>query len=141
MMNLSYAPQRGGAQAYQHIGRISGVEGASPHALIELLMSAALDKIAAAKGFMLRDEPAPKGQAIGKSIAIIDELRFSLDQDKGGEIAANLYDLYEYMTRTLVRANAANDSALLDEVSQLLLSLRDAWRAIGDQSGDTASAA
>ncbi|MDP1619631.1 MAG: flagellar export chaperone FliS, partial [bacterium] len=57
--------------------------------------------------------------------------RASLDKTAGGEIAVSLDALYEYMSNRLLMANLNNDPATLEEVSNLLSQLRDAWEAIG----------
>ncbi len=57
-------------------------------------------------------------------------LRESLDQQNGGEIAANLDRLYEYMVARLVEANIGNDVALIDEVAGLLRNVKSGWDAI-----------
>ena len=66
-------------------------------------------------------------------MAIIDELRNSLNVKAGGAIAANLDALYEYMGTRLVLANASNKPELLDEVSRLLNEIRAAWLQIPAQ--------
>ncbi len=73
---------------------------------------------------------ADKNQLISTAIAIIDELRVSLDLKAGGPIAANLDDLYDYMCRQLVKANLNNRVETLDEVSHLLGEIRSAWIAL-----------
>ncbi|HID82253.1 MAG TPA: flagellar export chaperone FliS [Chromatiales bacterium] len=118
-----------GAMAYTQVNRISGVEGANPHQLVDMLMEGALDKISVAKGLMTRNEIAAKGLAISKAIAILDGLRGSLDE-AGGEITTNLNDLYDYMQRRLMDANQQNDTQPLDEVTKLLSDLRVAWNSI-----------
>lgn len=112
---------------YNSIGVSSAVESADPHRLIQMLMHGALEKIATAKGHMERGEVAQKGGHISWAISIIDGLRASLDLEAGGEIAQNLDDLYDYMTRRLARANVENDPVLLDEVSSLMKSVKSAW--------------
>ena len=49
---------------------------------------------------------------------------------RGGTVAAHLDDLYDYMTRRLLHANATNDVEVLDEVATLLRELRSAWTAV-----------
>ncbi|MDH5572032.1 MAG: flagellar export chaperone FliS [Gammaproteobacteria bacterium] len=114
-------------QHYNKINVASSVESASPHRLIQMLMVGALEKIATAKGHMARGEISSKGGNISWAISIIDGLRASLDLESGGEIAQNLDDLYDYMTRRLARANIEDDEDLLDEVSSLLRSIKSAW--------------
>ena len=56
----------------------------------------------------------------------ITELMSALRLDVG-EIAKNLYRLYDYMLRRLIQANAKNDSSFVEEVSEHLSMLRSAW--------------
>ena len=117
------------------------IESASPHRLIQMLLEGALGKIAAAKGHMDRGEIRPKGEQIGSAISILEGLKTSLDMEKGGEIARNLEDLYTYMERRLIEANRVNDTALLDEVSDLLKQIKEAWDAIaGHAAGEEPAA-
>ena len=58
---------------------------------------------------------------------ILDELRFSLDHEAGGEIAANLRDLYDYCYETMVKANVEKSGDGLVTVRQIIGELRDAW--------------
>jgi flagellar protein FliS len=95
-----------------------------------MLLDAALEKIAKAKGFMANNKIQDKGENIGLAISIIDVLQASLDMQAGGEISQNLQSLYDYMTRRLTEANVANDVAMLDEVTKLLLPIKQAWDAI-----------
>ncbi|MCG8426477.1 MAG: flagellar export chaperone FliS [Chromatiales bacterium] len=118
---------------YKSVSVSSGVEDATPHRLIQMLMEGALDKIAAAKGHMLRSELAEKGQHISWAISIISGLQSSLNMDVPGGISQNLFDLYEYMVRRLVEAGAANDPAILDEVSSLLAEIKSGWDVIPER--------
>ncbi len=127
---MSQTYTRSALQAYQQVGRQAAVEEASPHRLIQMLMEGALEKIAAAKGFMERGAVQEKGAHITWAVSIIDGLRVSLDKSVGGEIAENLEELYVYMMRRLTEANLKNETALLDEVASLLGQIKSAWDAI-----------
>lgn len=118
---------------YQGLGMKAVIEDATPHRLIQMLMDGALDKIAAAKGFMERGEVAQKGAHISWAVSIIDGLRVSLDKSVGGEIAQNLEDLYSYMMTRLTEANLNNNPDYLNEVSGLLRQIKGAWDAIPDE--------
>ena len=120
----------GAVSQYSQVGVASGVEAASPHRLIQMLMDGAIEKVAKAKGFMERKDIAKKGHHISWAISIIDGLRASLDKKNGGDIADNLDDLYDYMIRRLMRANIENNADLLDEVISLLRSIKNAWDGI-----------
>ncbi|MDZ4201254.1 MAG: flagellar export chaperone FliS [Gallionella sp.] len=117
--------------SYAKVGVESGVIAADPHKLISMLYQGAVLAIANGKNAMLRKEIPAKGAAISKAIMIIDEgLKASLDKEAGGELAANLAALYDYMGARLVSANLKNDVAMLDEVSKLLCELGSAWDSI-----------
>jgi flagellar protein FliS len=119
-----------GIKAYNQVAVHTGVNDASPHRLIQMLLESALEKIAKAKGFMTNRKIQQKGENIGLAISIIDVLRASLDMQAGGEISRNLESLYDYMTRRLTQANLKNDVGILDEVTNLLLPIKQAWDAI-----------
>jgi flagellar protein FliS len=57
----------------------------------------------------------------------VSELMGSLKLEVG-EIAQNLYRLYDYMLRRLIAANARNERAAVEEVLAHLTSLREAWK-------------
>lgn len=121
------------AAAYSRVGIETGVVSANPHRLVLMLFEGARVAVAAARLHMQRNEIAAKGEAISKAIAIIDHgLKASLDVAAGGELAQQLYALYEYMARRLLAANLDNDPKGLDEVGRLLAELNDAWEAIGE---------
>jgi flagellar protein FliS len=131
-----------GVNAYANVGLETGIAAASPHKLIVMLYDGALVALLGAKNNMAAGNIAAKGSAISKAITIIDNgLRASLDKEAGGEIAANLDALYDYMSRRLLEANLKNDTAIVDEVHRLLSDLREAWVAIGDKAGQPAPAA
>ena len=116
---------------YQSVNTQAQVADASPHRLIQMLMEGGLSRLAQAKGAMLHGQGAQKGELISKAIGIIGGLREGLDLNQGGEIAANLDRLYDYMVSRLVEANISNEPALLDEVAGLLRNVKTAWDAIG----------
>ena len=118
-------------KAYNKVGVESNVVGADPHKLISMLFEGALLSIAKAQNGIKRNDIPVKSDAIFKASAIITEgLVASLDMKAGGEIAKNLASLYGYMITRLVTANMNNDVAILDEVSNLLAGLKDAWDSI-----------
>ena len=119
-----------GIEQYQQNGAKAEVLVADPHRVIQLLMQGFLDRVAAAKGCMERNEIAGKGTLITKAIDIANGLQNSLDMDQGGDISADLAALYDYMTRRLLEANKNNDPEILDEVSRLMRDIKEGWDAI-----------
>ena len=113
--------------AYRSTSVHTGVAASDPHRLIVMLMDGALERIATARGLMKHGASAEKAQLLHRAVAIIDELRNSLNFKAGGELAINLDSLYEYMCQRIMQANASNKAEWLDEVSRLLTEIRAAW--------------
>jgi len=127
---MSPYPRRPGAAAYQQTAAHAGVAAADPHRLVLMLMDGALDRMASAKGAIANNSTELKGRMIQRAIAIVDELRSSLNLEAGGEIAANLNALYDYFSRQLMRANLENRVEPIDEVANLMREVRTAWLAL-----------
>jgi len=127
-------------RAYRNVGAQSAVMDSSPHQLVLMLIDGAIEKTASAMGRMLYGETAEKGRLISGSITIIDSLRASLDHQVGGELAANLDGLYDYLGRRLLEGNLQNDSQALTEVISLLKEIREAWVAIPQDYREAAPA-
>jgi flagellar secretion chaperone FliS len=119
------------AGAYQKVGIETALQNASPHQLIVLLLTGARQAILVARGGIDQKNIPLKGSSISKAIDIIlNGLRASIDTEQGGEIAANLSALYDYMARRLLHANMHNDVGALDEVLRLLGEIQESWEAI-----------
>lgn len=125
---------------YSQVNRVGGVTDADPHRLVLMLLEGALGKMATVKGLIMRGEIAKKGEVIGQAISIIGGLRSSLDLSKGGEIAANLDNLYEYIERQLIQANLKNNIEIVNEVVSLLREIKTAWDSIPVESRTKPSA-
>ena len=124
---MSAYSSRSSLAAYRTVAAHGGVAAADPHQLVVMLMDGALESIATARGAMEHGSIETKARMLQRAVAIVDELRASLNLAAGGEIAANLADLYDYVARQLIRANAENRKEMLDEVSHLLREVRGAW--------------
>jgi len=127
---MAFPPNASKLAAYRSTSVHSGVAAADPHRLVVMLMDGALERIARARGCIENGALQEKNDLLASAVAIIDELRVSLDLKAGGPIAANLEDLYDYMCRQLVKANLSNRIETLDEVSHLLSEIRSAWIAL-----------
>ena len=122
------------AHAYHRVGVETGVEGASPHRLVEMLFDGYMEALALARGALRNGQIEAKGKAFGKAARIIEEgLKASLNLEQGGRLAADLHSLYAYLTVRLTLANIRNDESILDECVALMEPLRSAWKAIGPQ--------
>jgi flagellar protein FliS len=130
-----------GAAQYTRVNTESGVENASPHKLIQMLIDGALARLNVARGMMQQRQLAAKGENISRAISIIGGLQASLNMEAGGEIAENLFALYDYMTRRLFEANKNNDIEAVEEVIGLMKQIKEGWDGIEEQARQLPQAA
>ena len=103
---------------------------ASPHQLMLMLFDGALESMSLTiaaiqnKNFELRSKQSTR------SITIINGMRECLDMDAGGELADNLYSLYQYMAQELFRASFKNDIETIRNIQTMLKDIRGSWEKI-----------
>lgn len=119
------------ASAYKTASVQASVDMADPHQLVVLLFDALQRHIGMAKLAMQNKDIPTKCAQIGNAIRILEEgLKAPLDLAQGGEIANNLFALYEYCVTRLVLANSRNDITALDEVWALIEPISNSWKQI-----------
>jgi flagellar protein FliS len=134
---MTYARRVGlkASNTYAAVGLETEVMSATPERLITLLLAGARAAIAKACIHLDNQRVAERGAAITKAVRIVDEgLRAALDMKAGGEIAANLERLYDYIIRTLLTANLQSNRDLLKQADALLATIEDAWRTSVDKT-------
>jgi len=126
-----FGMMRSPAESYAKVSIDVAVETSDPHGLVLMLFDGAIAAISLARIHMAAGEIPQKGMAISRAIDLVTNgLQASLDKEAGGELAERLAALYEYMAQRLLFANLKSSVAALDEVAELLSSLREAWAAI-----------
>jgi flagellar protein FliS len=123
-----------GVDSYRNMSAYGNLADASPYQVVQLMLDALLSRIAEATGHLERGETAAKGEKIGKALGIIEALLLGLDMQRGGDIALNLERLYDYVSRTLLKANLENRVDLLKEVSSLLREIKLGWDGIAAEA-------
>jgi len=110
----------------------AGTAYADPHTLILMLYSGLEERLAIAKGAIVRKAYAEKGRALGSAIDIVSYLQACLNLNQGGELAENLDRLYVYINQRLLVAGTKNDLDALEEVGTLVRSIKSGWEGIRD---------
>jgi flagellar protein FliS len=129
------APSKRQLGAYQQVHVTTGVDGASPHRLVQMLFEGLLDSLARARGAIQHGNVEVKGAEIGRAVRIVEEgLKAGLNVQEGGRLAEDLNDLYAYVTVRLTYANLHNDEAVIGECVRLIEPIAKAWDEIGHKA-------
>lgn len=104
----------------------TSIDTASPEKLLIMLYDGAIKFINQAKIFMNEGNIEKTNHALTKTQDIINELMVTLNMDVG-DIAHQLYNLYDYFRQRLIEANIKKDVLILDEIANHLVELRSAW--------------
>ena len=115
-----------GIQSY----RKTDIFTSDPVKLVITCYEGAIESLKLAKEKMEEEDYEKKGKAIIKAQNIIEELLCSLDFEKGGVIASNLSNLYNYMLRRILIGDVNKDMRAIDEVIGMLDELLSAWKSI-----------
>ncbi len=102
---------------------------ADPYRVIQLMMQGCVERTAQAKGAIERKDFEGKSVAISKAMALINGLQDALDLSYG-KVPEDLFALYDYMKLRLQDASSNMETAPLDEVGQLMLTIKSGWDAI-----------
>ena len=116
-------------QAYVNANREAVAESENPHALItvlfdELIRSMRLYISNANSGELTESEH------FVRALTILYGLQSSLDFENGGEIADNLYRLYEYARQQLLLTTKGEDTSGVSAAIDAMENIREAWHKI-----------
>ena len=129
---MTYQMQNRAAQQYAATAVETAVSEASPHKLIELLYAGVVKNLKLTKHFIEQKNYEKKSEFSNKSLSILTALKSGVDLEKGGDVAENLYSLYDYCYRTVFVASTSNQVEKIDEVLEHLEGLYQAWQEMPD---------
>ncbi len=109
-------------QTYQQ----NQVNTASPGKLLLMLYDGALKFLRLAMVALEEENFEKTNEYLKKTQNIVHELMITLNFDVG-DIAQNLYDLYDFMNHELIQANIKKDMKKIKNVKKILEDLRSAW--------------
>jgi flagellar secretion chaperone FliS len=118
----------------------SRILSADPMELVRLMYQAAVSEVQEARRHLRAKDIRSRSKSITKVQNILSELTTVLDHKCGGQFAKNLAQLYDYMMRRLTEANFKQIDEPLAEVLGLLVTLKEGWDGIGQQTQPAAPA-
>lgn len=120
--------QDSGFNSYQQVDLDAQAAAANPHQLVLMLIDGLLDELIRVKGHITAQRLADKSAGINKCMNILMGLDSALDMESGGEIAANLHDLYEFSQVELFNASVHNDIERIGQVEVVMNNIREGWQ-------------
>lgn len=122
------------ASAYQK----ATVETADPVTLVVMCYERTIRDLESARQLHGQKRMDQAYDKIRHAQDIITELLIGLDYERGGDIAANLSRLYNFMLRELMAVNAQKSPRIYDHVVKMLAELKEAWVQIRQEHGHEA---
>lgn len=119
------APNLYAKQAAQY--QRQAIETATPEEILIMLYDGAIRFLLVGRKAMEEKDVAKSSRNLIKAQHILMEFMNTLDMEIGGELAVNLYRLYEYLHYRLVQANIKHDLEMVDEVLGHLRKLKSTW--------------
>lgn len=98
-----------------------------PCQLIVMLYDEAIAALRAATDAIHDGDIEARCNATSRVTEIVSHLYLSLDMEQGGEIAENLGQIYNLIIFQMPQVNLNNDDALVAQMIDLLLPLRESW--------------
>lgn len=114
----------------KNIYQTNQIATASPKKLLIMLYDGAIKNLRLAELSLNEKNLENVNKYLTKTQDIITEFMATLNFEDGGEVAQNLYRLYEYMDYRLIRANIDKDIEPIKEIRKYLEELRDTWMKI-----------
>lgn len=126
-----------GAMAYQRVD----AQSRSPLELVVMLYDGAIRFLNEAREAHERNDQWARATAVSKALAIVGELRSTLNLEEGSSLplALELDRLYDYMTGRLLEVATKRDLSAVDEVQRLLVTVREGWVQVSAATSATAS--
>ncbi len=109
---------------------------ASPVKLVCLLFAGAQRFLDRAESAINGKDRAEAGTCINRAMAIIGELKASLDMEQGQEIARNLESLYQFVLGQCLQANLRQDPAHVQAARQILRPIQEGFETIARQQAN-----
>ena len=109
------------------------VTSASKEKLVVVVFDQLVVNLERARIAMERQDPELRVTSLTRSRNIVSELLATLDFEKGGRIATQLADLYQYMLYELVDIGQRGDVVTMRKLVNVASNLRDGFQGAADQ--------
>lgn len=113
------------------------VETASQEKILLMLYDGCIKYIRQAQNALEEGDNKASHEKLIQAQDIVTELMSTLDMEVGGEVAEELFQLYDFCLHNLIQANIDNDPSRLEDVLPVLVDLKEAWDEVINEKGMT----
>jgi flagellar protein FliS len=121
--------------SYHAVNLDAQTSRASPIELVLLLTDGLLEELARVRAHIVGKRYEQRANSINKCVDILNGLSSSLDFESGGQVVANLADLYAFCSNHLNGAGIKQDPAMVDEVVKIMTTIRQGWAGVQARNG------
>ena len=118
------------AKSYRQTSQRDYIENANPEQIIHFLLTQLKRELNRLKGCIDEKDLVARSDASTRALMTVHLLGTSLDFEKGGAIATNLFQLYEHIRLTVIKAGNENDSNVLRSAIIVAGDIEDAWKSL-----------
>lgn len=102
---------------------------ASAQVWLALQFDAAIQSASEAQHAWASDDAQRASAHAWRAASVVQSLQHTLDMRRGGELARNLFELFDYLQRRLRSVADVEPATACHEVADLLTQVRQAWQA------------
>ena len=119
-------------QTYKSVDRSSAAESDDPHAMITALLDELIRRMNSFTQNLDSDEEGLRirNESFGRAIGILHALQSCLDFQQGGEVAENLFRLYEFARQQLLSSFKSSTPERTKLAIDSITEIRDAWNSM-----------
>ena len=111
------------------------IQSASPERLVVIVFEQLVVNLERARSAMERKDIELRVTSLRRARGLVGELLATLDFEKGGALANQLADLYQFMLYELVDIGQRGDVATMRKLVNIATSLRDGFTAVAGNVG------
>lgn len=120
--------------------RQTAVRGATPIQLVICLYEQAIEDLRRAVIAMENGVIDVRTREVNHALMVIGQLQWSLDMERGGEVAQNLARFYGLVRAGLIEAHVKQSATILEKQISQLATVREAWLEVERLTPTTQSA-
>jgi len=111
----------------------TSINTASPSRLVVMLYDGAIRFLQQSAHDIRKNDLEGKRRSLDRALAIMQQLRGSLDKSQGAHIARDLERLYDYIMARISEGSRKLDTGPIDEAVRLLRTLAQAWERVAQE--------